>query len=110
MGVQISSGMQMSTDPNQYGVFPHSFSNQHVVSFQPSSITSGSGAMPVCLDTSSGMNGNMATLNTTSSTIVSTGSPNMISDSSGQSLKYSAPMAVEWSYPELQMLNDGLIK
>ncbi|KAF8768868.1 hypothetical protein HU200_007432 [Digitaria exilis] len=102
--------MQMSTDPNHYGLFPHSFSNQHVVSFQTSSITSASGAMPVCLDTSSGMNGNMATLNTTSSTIVSTGSPNMISDSSGQSLKYSAPMAVEWSYPELQMLNDGLIK
>jgi hypothetical protein len=52
----------------------------------------------------------MAIMNTTSSTIVSTGSPNMTSDSSGQSLKYSAPMAVEWSYPELQMLNDGLIK
>ncbi|CAL4968124.1 unnamed protein product [Urochloa decumbens] len=102
--------MQMSTDPNHYGVFPHSFYNQHVVSFQTSSITSGSGATPVCVDTSSGMNGNMAMLNTTSSTIVSTGSPNMTSDSSGQSLKYSTPMAVEWSYPELQMLNDGLIK
>ncbi|XP_071678894.1 uncharacterized protein [Lolium perenne] len=65
--------------------------------------------MPVCLDTSSGMNGNLAMLNTTSSTVVSTGSPNMISDSS-QSLKYGGPMAVEWSYPELQMLNDGLHK
>ncbi|KAJ1280058.1 hypothetical protein BS78_04G203300 [Paspalum vaginatum] len=102
--------MQMSTDHNHFGVFPHSFCNQHVVSFQTSSIASGSGAMPVCLDTSSGMNGNMAMLNTTSSTIVSTGSPNMISDSSSQSLKYSAPMAVEWSYAELQMLNDGLNK
>lgn len=107
---KISSGMQMSTDPNHYGVFPNSFCNQHVVSFQTSSVTSGSGAMPVCLDTSSGMNGNMAMLNTTSSTIVSTGSPNMISDSSSQTLKYSAPMAVEWSYAELQMLNDGLNK
>jgi hypothetical protein len=27
-----------------------------------------------------------------------------------QSLKYGGPMAVEWSYPELQMLNDGLHK
>jgi hypothetical protein len=52
----------------------------------------------------------MAMLNTTSSTIVSTGSPNMISDSSCQNLKYSAPLAVEWSYLELQMLNDGLNK
>ena len=107
---EISSVMQMSTDPNNSGVFPHSFCNQHVVSFQTSSITSGSGAIPVCLDTSSGTNGNMAMLNTTSSTIVSTGSPNMISDSSCQNLKYSAPLAVEWSYLELQMLNDGLNK
>ncbi|XP_051208519.1 uncharacterized protein [Lolium perenne] len=101
--------MQMSRDSNHYGVFPQSFYGQHVVSFQTSAITNGPGAMPVCLDTSSGMNGNLAMLNTTSSTVVSTGSPNMISDSS-QSLKYGGPMAVEWSYPELQMLNDGLHK
>ncbi|VAI46942.1 unnamed protein product [Triticum turgidum subsp. durum] len=101
--------MQMSTDPNQYGVFPHSFFGQHVVSFQTSAITNGPGVMPVCLDTSSGINGNLAMLNTTPSTIVSTASPNMIPDSS-QSLKYGGPMAVEWSYPELQMLNDGLHK
>ncbi|XP_062222691.1 uncharacterized protein LOC133921718 isoform X2 [Phragmites australis] len=101
--------MQMSTDPNHYEVFPHSFCDQHVVSFQTSLITSGSGAMPVCLDTSSGINGNMAMLNTTPSTIVSTGSPNMVSDSS-QSINYSTPMAVEWSYLELQILNDALNK
>jgi len=107
---QISSDMQMSTDPNHYGVFPQSFYSQHVVSFQTSgAITNGSGALPVCLDTSSGMNGNLAMVNTTPSTVVSTGSPSMISDSS-QSLKYGGPMAVEWSYPELQMLNDGLHK
>lgn len=106
---QILSGMQMSTDPNHYGVFPHSFFGQHVVSFQTSAITNGPGAMPVCLDTSSGINGNLAMLNTTPSTIVSTASPNMIPDSS-QSLKYGGPMAVEWSYRELQMLNDGLHK
>ncbi|KQK00437.1 uncharacterized protein LOC100845515 isoform X2 [Brachypodium distachyon] len=105
----ISPGMQMSTDPNHYGVFPQSFYSQHVVSFQTSAISNGSGAMPVCLDTSNGMNGNLAMLNTTPSTIVSTGSPNMIADSS-QTLKYGGPMAVEWSYPELQMLNDGLHK
>ncbi|AQK53750.1 Putative homeodomain-like transcription factor superfamily protein [Zea mays] len=102
--------MQMSTDPNHYGVFPHSFCNQHVVSFQTSSVTSVSGAIPVCLDTSSGMNGNMAMLNTTTSTIVSTGSPNMSAEFSCQNLKYTAPLAVEWSYPELQLLNDGLNK
>jgi hypothetical protein len=107
---KITSGMQMSTDPNHYGVFPHSFCNQHVVSFQTSSVTSVSGAIPVCLDTSSGMNGNMAMLNTTTSTIVSTGSPNMSAESSCQNLKYTAPLAVEWSYPELQLLNDGLNK
>ncbi|KAL6899560.1 hypothetical protein ACP4OV_006218 [Aristida adscensionis] len=99
----------MSTDPNQYGVFPQSFFNQHVVSFQTSSIASGSGAMPVYLDTTSAMNGNQAMPTTTSSTIVSTGSPNMISDSS-QNLKYGAPMAVDWTYLELQILNDGLNK
>ncbi|KAL6633940.1 hypothetical protein ACP70R_026611 [Stipagrostis hirtigluma subsp. patula] len=101
--------MQMSTDPNQYGVFPQSFFNQHVVSFQTSSIASGSGAIPVSMDTSSGMNGNLVMSNATPSTIVSTGSPNIISDSS-QSLKYGAPMAVEWSCLELQILNDGLNK
>ncbi|TVU02606.1 hypothetical protein EJB05_20683 [Eragrostis curvula] len=105
----ISSGMQMSTDPNHYGMFPQSFCNQHVVSFQTSSIANASGVMPGCLDTSSGMNDNLAMLNTTPSTIVSTGSPNMISDSS-QSIKYSAPMAVDWSFLELQILNDGLNK
>jgi hypothetical protein len=105
----ISSGMQMSTNPNHYGVFPQSFYNQHVVSFQTSAISNGSGAMPVCLDTSSGMNGNLATLSTTPSTIVSTVSSKMIADSS-QSLKYGGPMAVEWSCPELQMLSDGLHK
>jgi hypothetical protein len=56
------------------------------------------------------MNGNMAMLNTTTSTIVSTGSPNMSAEFSCQNLKYTAPLAVEWSYPELQLLNDGLNK
>ncbi|KAG8060187.1 hypothetical protein GUJ93_ZPchr0002g25781 [Zizania palustris] len=101
--------MQMSTDPNHYGVFSHPFYIQHVVSFQTSSITSGSGAMPVCPATSSGMNGNLTMLNTTPSTIVSTGSPSMLADSS-QSLKYGAPMAVDWTYPEIQLLHDGLLK
>jgi hypothetical protein len=105
----FSSGMQMSTNPNQYGMFPQSFCNQHVVSFQTSSVASGSGVMPGYLDTSSGMNDNLAMLNTTSSTIVSTGPPNMISDSS-QSIKYTAPMAVDWSLLEQQILNDGLNK
>uniref|UniRef100_A0A452XPU7 Uncharacterized protein n=1 Tax=Aegilops tauschii subsp. strangulata TaxID=200361 RepID=A0A452XPU7_AEGTS len=99
----------MSTDPNHYSMFPHSFFDQHVVSFQTTAITSGPGAMLVCLDTSSGINGNLAMLKTTPSMIVSTASPNMILDSS-QSLKYGGPMVVEWSYPELQMLNDGLHK
>lgn len=106
---RTSSGMQMSTDPNNYGMFPQTFCNQHVVSFQTSSVASGSGVMPGCLDTSSGMNDNLAMLNTTASTIVSTGSPNMISDSS-QNIKYTAPMAVDWSLLELQILNDGLNK
>jgi hypothetical protein len=105
----FSSGMQMSTNPNQYGMFPQSFCNQHVVSFQTSSVASGSGVMPGYLDTSSGMNDNLAMLNTTSSTIVSTGPPNMISDSS-QSINYTAPMAVDWSLLEQQILNDGLNK
>ncbi|KAL5212961.1 hypothetical protein ABZP36_023808 [Zizania latifolia] len=101
--------MQMSTDPNHYGVFSHSFYNQHVVSFHTSSTSSGSGAIPVCPATSSGINGNLTMLNNTHSTIVSTGSPSMLADSS-QSLKYGAPMAVDWTYPELQLLNNGLLK
>uniref|UniRef100_A0A0E0NI46 Uncharacterized protein n=1 Tax=Oryza rufipogon TaxID=4529 RepID=A0A0E0NI46_ORYRU len=106
---RISSGMQMSTNPNHYPVFPHSFCNQHVVSFQTSTIANGSGAIPVCPASSGGMNSDMTLLNTTPSTIVSTSSPNMLADSN-QSLKYAAPMAVDWSYPELQLLNDGLLK
>ncbi|XP_052143887.1 uncharacterized protein LOC127763278 [Oryza glaberrima] len=101
--------MQMSTNPNHYPVFPHSFCNQHVVSFQTSTIANGSGAIPVCPASSGGMNSDMTLLNTTPSTIVSTSSPNMLADSN-QSLKYAAPMAVDWSYPELQLLNDGLLK
>ncbi|XP_006647555.1 uncharacterized protein LOC102721239 [Oryza brachyantha] len=100
--------MQMSTNPNHYTAFPHSFCNQHVVSFQTSTITNGSGTIPVCPATSGGMNGNLTMLNATPSTIVSTASPNMLADN--QSLKYAAPMAVDWSYPELQLLNDGLLK
>uniref|UniRef100_A0A0E0CNR2 Myb-like domain-containing protein n=1 Tax=Oryza meridionalis TaxID=40149 RepID=A0A0E0CNR2_9ORYZ len=106
---RTSPGMQMSTNPNHYPVFPHSFCNQHVVSFQTSTIANGSGAIPVCPASSGGMNSDMTLLNTTPSTIVSTSSPNMLADSS-QSLKYAAPMAVDWSYPELQLLNDGLLK
>lgn len=106
---RISSGMQMSTNPNHYPVFPHSFCNQHVVSFQTSTIANGSGAIPVCPASSGGMNSDMTLLNTTPSTIVSTSSPNMLADSN-QSLKYAAPMAVDWSYLELQLLNDGLLK
>jgi hypothetical protein len=105
----ISSGMQMSKDPIHYGMFPQSSCNEHVVSFQTSSIVSGSGVMPGCPDTSSGMNDSLAMLKTTPSTIVSNGSPNMISDSS-QSIKYTAPMAVEWSLLEQLILNDGLNK
>uniref|UniRef100_A0A0D9VIM0 Myb-like domain-containing protein n=1 Tax=Leersia perrieri TaxID=77586 RepID=A0A0D9VIM0_9ORYZ len=100
----------MSTNPNHYAVFPHSFCNQHVVSFQTSTITNGSGAMPVCPVTSGGMNSDLTIMNnTTPSMIVSTASPNMLADSN-QGLKYAAPMAVDWSYPELQLLNDGLFK
>ncbi|KAL6652363.1 hypothetical protein ACP70R_011288 [Stipagrostis hirtigluma subsp. patula] len=102
--------MQMAEDPNMnFGAFSQALYNQHVVSFQTSATTSGSGGMPVYLDCSSGMDANMGMLSTTPSVVVSTSTSNIPADS-GQNLKYGGPLAADWSYLELQLLKDGLEK
>ncbi|KAL6903476.1 hypothetical protein ACP4OV_004289 [Aristida adscensionis] len=102
--------MQMADDPNlNFGAFSQALYNQHVVSFQTSATTSGSGGLPVYPDCSSGMDNNMGMLSTTPSVIVSTSSSNIPADS-GPNLKYGGPLTGDWSLLELQLLKDGLEK
>ncbi|CAL5030953.1 unnamed protein product [Urochloa decumbens] len=100
----------MADDPSMnFGEFSQSLCNQHVVSFQTSATTSGSGGMPTYLDCSTGMDASVGMLSTTPSVVVSTGSSNMPTDP-GQSLKYGGPLAANWTHLELQILRDGLDK
>ncbi|PAN39168.1 hypothetical protein PAHAL_7G225100 [Panicum hallii] len=100
----------MADDPNMnFGAFSQSLCNQHVVSFQTSATTSGSGGMPAYLDCSTGMDASVGMLSTTPSVVVSTGSSNMPADP-GQNLKYGGPLAADWTHLELQILRDGLEK
>ncbi|CAL5026373.1 unnamed protein product [Urochloa decumbens] len=100
----------MADDPSMnFGEFSQSLCNQHVVSFQTSATTSGSGGMPTYLDCSTGMDASVGMLSTTPSVVVSTGSSNMPTDP-GQSLKYGGPLAADWTHLELQILRDGLDK
>jgi hypothetical protein len=101
--------MQMADDPNMnFGAFSQSLCNQQMVSFQTST-TGGSGGMPVYLDCSTGMDAIVRMMSTTPSVVVSTSSSNMLADS-GQNLKYGGPLAVDWSYLELQVLKEDLEK
>lgn len=98
----------MADDPNMnFGAFTQSLCNQHVVSFQTSTTSSGSGGMPTYLDCSTGMDAAVGMLSTAPSVVVSTGSSNMPADS-GQNLKYGGPLAADWAPLELQILRDGL--
>ncbi|CAL5068962.1 unnamed protein product [Urochloa decumbens] len=100
----------MADDPSMnFGEFSQSLCNQHVVSFQTSATTSGSGGMPTYLDCSTGMDASVGMLSTAPSVVVSTGSSNMPTDP-GQSLKYGGPLAADWTHLELQILRDGLDK
>nr|TKW05510.1 hypothetical protein SEVIR_7G181200v2 [Setaria viridis] len=100
----------MADDPNMnFGAFSQSLCNQHVVSFQPSPTTSGSGSMPAYLDCSTGMDASVGMLSSTPSVVVSTGSSNLPADP-GPNLKYGAPLAADWTHLELQILRDGLEK
>jgi len=102
--------LQMADDPNMnFGAFSQSLCNQHVVSFQTSAATSGSGGMPAYLGCSTGMDASVGMLSTTPSVVVSTGSSNMPADP-GQNLKYGGPLAADWTHLELQILRDGLEK
>ncbi|KAJ1271917.1 hypothetical protein BS78_06G162800 [Paspalum vaginatum] len=98
----------MADDPNMnFGAFTQSLCNQHVVSFQTSTASSGSGGMPTYLDCSTGMDASVGMLSTTPSVIVSTGSSNMPADSV-PNLKYGGPLASDWTPLELQILRNGL--
>ncbi|WVZ86446.1 hypothetical protein U9M48_033222 [Paspalum notatum var. saurae] len=98
----------MADDPNMnFEAFTQSLCNQHVVSFQTSATSSGSGGMPTYLDCSTGMDASVGMLSTTPSVVVSTGSSNMPADQV-PSLKYGGPLASDWTPLELQILKDGL--
>ncbi|KAF8704084.1 hypothetical protein HU200_031570 [Digitaria exilis] len=100
----------MADDPHvNFGAFSQSLCNQHVVSFQTSATTSGSGGMSPYLDCSTGMDASVGMLSATPSVVVSTGSSNMPADP-GQNLKYGGPLAADWTHLELQILRDGLEK
>ncbi|CAO2200845.1 unnamed protein product [Urochloa humidicola] len=92
-----------------FGAFSQSLCNQHVVSFQKSATTSGSGGMPTYLDCSTRMDASVGMLSTTPSVVVSTGS-SIMPTNPGQSLRYGGPQAADWTHLELQILRDGLEK
>ncbi|XP_078167285.1 uncharacterized protein LOC144562035 isoform X1 [Carex rostrata] len=124
--------MQMASEQNlNYGLFPSSFCNQNVVSFQTGMVNNTSlGMVPVTTNTSmeastSRVGGVPATLNASCSLVVPMNS-NMIGTSSMMcssdmsnspglvvdqaNLKYGSSISVDWSPQELAVLRDGLAR
>lgn len=114
--------MSMAADSNMSfhnGVFPSSFCNQHVVSFQSGAISGANGVFPGGVNNSGGIS--------RSSGMVRAGNPsNVLSDSSSMmlqgnsqsglflepmaGLKHDTGLAVDWSYKEQAILHHGLSK
>jgi hypothetical protein len=121
----------MASEQNlNYGLFPPSFCNQNVVSFQTGMVNNTSlGMVPVTanksIETSSRVGGLPGTSNASCSMVVPMNS-NMVGTSSiigsgdmsnstalvvDQShLKYGSSISVEWSQQELDILRDGLAR
>lgn len=123
--------MQMASEQNlNYGLFPQSFCNQNVVSFQTGMVNNTSlGMVPVTanesIEVSSRVGGLPGTMNASCSTVVPmnntmVGTSSMIgssdmSNSTGlvvdqSHLKYGSSISVEWSQQELAVLRDGLAR
>ncbi|KAG6476372.1 hypothetical protein ZIOFF_065612 [Zingiber officinale] len=100
-----------------YGVFPQSFCNQHVVSFQPGAVNSASGPVSGDVDVLGAVDGttglmkigNSSMLNTISSVMSTSNSPGTVLDPT-QGLQLRAKFSVTWSFEELQVLKQSIIR
>ncbi|WOK98855.1 hypothetical protein Cni_G07567 [Canna indica] len=115
--------MRMAADHNlnfNYGgVFPPSFSNQNVVSFQPGTVNNAAGLMSEGMYSSGDVSsmagmilpGNTGTQNNTSAmiTLPANLSGNIVLDPVPP-LKHGPAMSVGWSLEELYVLRQGLIE
>ncbi|XP_042440488.1 uncharacterized protein LOC122025708 isoform X1 [Zingiber officinale] len=114
------SAMRMAANHSvsfPYGVFPQSFCNQHVVSFQPGAVNSASGPVSGDVDVLGAVDGttglmkigNSSMLNTISSVMSTSNSPGTVLDPT-QGLQLRAKFSVTWSFEELQVLKQSIIR
>lgn len=114
--------MIMAADSNMSfhnGVFPSSFCNQHVVSFQSGAINGTDGVFPGGINNSGGLSSSSGMVRAGNpSNILSNTSSMMLQGNSQSSLflepmaglKHDTGLAVDWSYKEQAILHHGLIK
>ncbi|XP_072957786.1 uncharacterized protein [Typha angustifolia] len=109
----------MAADHNMnFGVFPQSFCNQRVVSFQSGAVNSSAGVIPGSTSSSSEVNGipglvlpgNAAMMNNPALMIQQCNSPSNGFIEPVHGVKQGSTLAVHWSYQELAVLRDGLDK
>lgn len=100
-----------------YGVFPQSFCNQHVVSFQPGTVNSATGPVSGDVDVLGAVNGTTGLMKTGNSSMLNSISSLMSTgNSSGtvleptQGLQLRAKFTVIWSSEELEVLKQGIIR
>ncbi|XP_073112764.1 uncharacterized protein [Elaeis guineensis] len=109
----------MAEDPNMNfphgGVFPQSFCNQQVVSFQSETVNSTTGMIGMNsmsgISSTAGMilaNNPAMMINNASLMISPCNSPSNILQEPVPGLKHGIGLAVDWSYEELAMLREGL--
>ncbi|XP_072988812.1 uncharacterized protein [Typha latifolia] len=109
----------MAADHNMnFGVFPQSFCNQRVVSFQSGAVNSSAGVIPGSTSSSSEVNGipglvlpgNAAMMNNPALMIQQCNSSSNGFIEPVHGVKQGSTLAVHWSYQELAVLRDGLDK
>ncbi|XP_020083635.1 uncharacterized protein LOC109707012 isoform X2 [Ananas comosus] len=110
--------MQMAADPNMnFGVFPQSFCNQRMVSFQPSGLKGEVGIIPgsmncsIAVNSAPGMPAMPGMVNATTCSMISPSPVNPPSNllvEPAHGLKHGAMLAVDWSNQELALLKEGL--
>ncbi|XP_020575132.1 uncharacterized protein LOC110021124 [Phalaenopsis equestris] len=114
--------MSMAADSNMSfhnGVFPSSFCNQLVVSFQSGAVNGATGVIQGGINSSGGMSGSSGMVRGGNPSGVLSNTSSMILQGNSQSslflepmagLKHDTGLAVDWSYKEQAILHHGLIK
>ncbi|PKA48107.1 hypothetical protein AXF42_Ash015870 [Apostasia shenzhenica] len=108
--------MSMAADSNanfHHGLFPPSFCNQHVVSFQSGGTNSTAGINSPGGNSSTGtmmLTGNPSSSNNTAPMMFQGNSQGNLFLEPMAGLKHDTGLAVDWSYKEQAILNHGLLK